>query len=74
MGKVRCKMCGVVLESKHRHDFQQCGCLNMTFVDGGSAYVRCGGADLAMVEVLNEARTGTPEERDNGTTGSDTPE
>ena len=29
----RCKKCGVILESKFRHDFQQCECGN--FIDGG---------------------------------------
>ena len=39
--KARCKTCGVVLESTHRHDFCACVCGN--FVDGGKEYLRRGG-------------------------------
>ncbi len=52
---VKCLMCGMVLVSKSRHDFQQCPCLNRTFVDGGSEnYMRYGGLDLNQVEVLDD--------------------
>lgn len=54
MGRVRCKRCGEVLESRHRHDFVQCSCPNETFVDGGNDYLRCGGMDLSLVEVLKD--------------------
>lgn len=36
----RCRDCGEVLESKHRHDYRSCACGN--FVDGGLEYVRRG--------------------------------
>jgi hypothetical protein len=49
---VRCLACGMTLVSTHRHDFRQCGCPQKTFVDGGSAYLRIGGRDLRMIEVL----------------------
>ena len=52
MGKVKCLSCGVVLESKYRHDFQTCDCENGTFVDGGNDYTRIGGADLKLIEVV----------------------
>lgn len=39
--RARCKKCGTVLESKHRHDFVACRCGN--FVDGGLDYLRRGG-------------------------------
>jgi hypothetical protein len=52
MGRVRCLNCSKVIESKTRHDFQTCGCSNQTFVDGGNDYLRCGGANLDMIEVL----------------------
>ena len=32
---VKCLVCNTILESKHRHDFQQCNCSNGAFVDGG---------------------------------------
>ena len=38
MGKVRCLVCGEILESKHVHDFVKCNCRNETFVDGGNEY------------------------------------
>jgi hypothetical protein len=44
--------CVKVLVSMHRHDYRECGCPQGTLVDGGSAYLRRGGKDLAMVEVL----------------------
>jgi hypothetical protein len=49
---VRCRACGLTLVSTHRHDFQQCGCPQDTFVDGGAAYLRIGGRDLQLVEAL----------------------
>lgn len=34
----KCKTCGVVLESKHVHDYVACACGNA--VDGGREYIR----------------------------------
>lgn len=48
----RCKKCGVVVESKHRHDFASCEC-GAIFVDGGTDYIRRGG-DPASIEELSE--------------------
>lgn len=39
MSKVKCTLCGEVIESKHRHDYKTCGC-GKTFVDGGNDYIR----------------------------------
>lgn len=39
--KIQCKKCLDVIQSMHRHDFKWCKCGNI-FVDGGSAYLRCG--------------------------------
>lgn len=36
---IRCKHCGDVIESKHRHDYVQCGCGRVA-VDGGLDYLR----------------------------------
>lgn len=38
----KCKKCGDIIESKHRHDFVQCSC-GAIFVDGGNDYIRRGG-------------------------------
>lgn len=45
MGRVirnaaKCLGCGVILESKHRHDFKSCDCGNLS-IDGGLDYLRC---------------------------------
>ena len=56
MAKVKCLSCNTILESKQRHDFQQCNCTNHTFVDGGNDYLRCGGADLKLIEVLTDEK------------------
>jgi len=54
MGKVRCLVCGVVLESKHVHDFVQCDCENHTFVDGGNEYLRIGGKDVKKIAIFGK--------------------
>ena len=50
---VKCLSCNVVLQSKHRHDFQICQCENSTFVDGGSDYMRSGGMDLNLIKFIS---------------------
>jgi hypothetical protein len=52
--RVKCLACGEILESKYRHAFVSCGCSNNTFVDGGSAYLRCGGKDFTMIQILGD--------------------
>lgn len=39
--KIRCKICGDIIESTFRHDFKECSC-GACFVDGGHAYLRRG--------------------------------
>ena len=39
--KCRCKKCGTVIESKHRHDFAGCECGSI-YTDGGTEYIRRG--------------------------------
>ena len=51
---VKCLVCNTILESKHRHDFQQCNCSNKAFVDGGLSYNRIGAMDLDLIEILSE--------------------
>ena len=52
---VKCLVCGTILESKYRHDYKVCGCINNTMVDGGGEYLRYGGQYLDLVEVLQSA-------------------
>lgn len=40
--RIRCKKCGDILQSKHRHDFQMCKC-GACYIDGGDDYCRVGG-------------------------------
>ena len=51
---VKCLVCNIILESKHRHDFKMCSCLNSSSVDGGLSYIRCGAKDLDLIENLCE--------------------
>jgi len=66
---IKCKICGQVLESKSRHDFQACKCFNESggtkgcFCDGGNDYIRIGG-NLEEIENLSITRPYTDEERD----------
>lgn len=39
--KIKCKLCGDIIESKSRHDWRQCKC-GSVFVDGGLDYSRVG--------------------------------
>jgi hypothetical protein len=49
----RCRKCGDVIESKHRHDFQACRC-GAIFVDGGRDYLRYGETVQGAFEDLSE--------------------
>lgn len=48
----RCRKCGDVIESTHRHDYVVCGC-GAIFTDGGLDYVRRGGT-ISAIEDLSE--------------------
>lgn len=52
MGKIICLKCNEILESKYRHDFVQCSCDNESFVDGGNDYMRVGGKDMSLIEMI----------------------
>ncbi len=39
--RIKCKKCNDIIESKYRHDFQQCQC-GKVFCDGGQEYQRIG--------------------------------
>ena len=61
---IKCLQCNTVLESKHRHDFQCCGCENQTSVDGGKEYSRVSGKDFNLIEDLCEYKEYTKLEYD----------
>ena len=37
--KIKCKKCGDVIESTHRHDYKHCKC-GLVAVDGGHEYLK----------------------------------
>jgi hypothetical protein len=43
--KAECRLCGDVIESKHRHDYVSCKCGGIS-VDGGKDYLRRAAKDL----------------------------
>jgi hypothetical protein len=54
--RCRCRRCGDVIESKHRHDFVACMC-GAIHADGGRDYLKRGG-DLSAVVELTEYEDG----------------
>jgi hypothetical protein len=44
--RAKCKLCGDILESLHRHDYVTCKCGEI-FIDGGNDLLRCGAKDFA---------------------------
>lgn len=56
MGRIKCLNCNKILESKYTHDLVSCGCSNETFVDGGNDYLRIGGVDLDLIEILEDVK------------------
>lgn len=50
VNKIKCKKCGDIIESKHRHDFKFCKCQAVA-VDGGKDYLRrVGYEELSEIE------------------------
>ena len=45
-----CRVCGSIVESKHRHDFVECSC-GLIHVDGGTDYLKRGGNLEHIVEL-----------------------
>ena len=57
VNKIRCKKCGDIIESTHRHDFKICKC-GAVAVDGGHDYLRRSGDldgydELSVIEKLD---------------------
>lgn len=53
INKCQCRLCGAIIESKHRHDFVQCRC-GAIFTDGGTDYIRRGANNLNDIIDLSE--------------------
>jgi hypothetical protein len=62
--RIKCKACGEVIESKHRHDRVSCKC-GGCFVDGGLDYLRRGGKfeDISIVEIFVVFASGIEKKR-----------
>lgn len=60
----KCKRCGDIIESTHRHDFKSCECGAIS-VDGGKEYIRrLAAADFNDIEDMSEfERTPEPEKQ-----------
>jgi hypothetical protein len=54
---IQCLDCMEILESKHRHDYVECGCPNMAMTDGGKDYLRRGAKDFSRVKDLSVVET-----------------
>lgn len=52
--RCKCRKCGDVIESKHRHDFVSCTC-GAIFTDGGKDYIRRGAEDLNDIIDMSES-------------------
>ena len=50
VNKCQCRVCGDIIESKHRHDFVTCKCGAIS-VDGGQDYLRRCGEVENMIEM-----------------------
>lgn len=61
LNAVKCLMCGEILISRHRHDFKMCSCSNKTFVDGGFDYMRVGGREMDMIQVIDPSGQTAPD-------------
>lgn len=51
--KAQCKLCGDVIESKHRHDFKSCKCGEIS-VDGGKSYIKRSAKNLGNIIELSD--------------------
>lgn len=49
--RIKCKLCGDIIESEHNYDFKYCKC-GKTHIDGGHCCPRFGSSNLDNVETL----------------------
>lgn len=67
VNKIKCNLCGDIIESKSGHDFRYCKC-GAVAVDGGKSYLRrCGYREdwTELSEVVQEERLPYEWELDN---------
>ena len=51
--RLKCKLCGDIIESTHGHDWNSCSC-EACFIDGGLNYVRWGARSMDDIELMPE--------------------
>jgi hypothetical protein len=55
--RIRCMACNKIIESKTLGDYQECGCRNFSFVDGGQDRPRWGAMKPSLiVQVLDDGK------------------
>lgn len=54
--KIKCLLCGDIIESKYRHNLVSCKCENC-HIDGGNDYCRYGGKDFSKILLISDNRT-----------------
>jgi hypothetical protein len=52
----KCKDCGDIIESKHRHDMVSCQCGSIA-IDGGLDYIKVSAKSFSLVESLCEFKS-----------------
>lgn len=57
--RAKCRLCGEVLESFHRHDYVECKCKEIS-IDGGADYFKCGARDWANFVRLDDTDNEVP--------------
>jgi hypothetical protein len=55
--KAQCRICGDIIESKHRHDFVKCSC-GAIAVDGGKDYLKRSAKNFDDIIELSEYNNG----------------
>lgn len=53
LNRIKCKLCGEIIQSNNKYDFVTCGCGEVS-VDGGSWYGRRLAKDLKNIEEMSE--------------------
>lgn len=49
--KIKCLLCGDIIESKSVHDLVSCKC-DSCHIDGGNKYLRFGGKDFSKILIV----------------------
>jgi hypothetical protein len=47
-----CKACSKTIVSRHRHDYNTCGCSNEASIDGGLTYLHYGAENFDLIELI----------------------